>query len=459
MVAVGVDLAGTNGEDVADLTLFQKLLPNILNMFAFGILWVVRFFLMEKLFAKRPQLIEELVGEDFIEAVEGADKLCRRGRRSGRPARRRRPLNPVPVDPELRARAEAARGFMPPDEGLALLRGGAATCPSAARRCSRSAATAASRRSTSAPPPRERDTVLFALDHHRGSEENQPGWEWHEPDLVDPERRDASTRCRAFRRTIHDAGLEASVVALVGDSPTVGRHWQHAARRCCSSTAATAPSPRTATTRCGRPWVEPGGLLAIHDVFPDPADGGRPPYEIYCRALESGAFDEERAVGSLRGAASLLEPEPVEPAVSRAWGRRCSASCSISAGSASWSTNSAGRRAGRPPARRRPARSRRRCRSSARCRGSAPSRGTRCRSSSGRRRRGAAGPSRTAARRVLAVADDEVGEQALAGLGRGDPRTVAHAAHAHALDDERRRGGRRAARGRARRASTPVSTG
>ena len=45
---------------------------------------------------------------------------------------------------------------------------------------------------------------------------------------------------------------------------------------------------------------EPGGLLAIHDVFPDPADGGRPPYEIYCRALESGAFADVRATGSLR---------------------------------------------------------------------------------------------------------------------------------------------------------------
>jgi predicted O-methyltransferase YrrM len=48
------------------------------------------------------------------------------------------------------------------------------------------------------------------------------------------------------------------------------------------------------------PHVEPGGLLAIHDVFPDPADGGRPPYEIYCRALDEGAFREARAVGSLR---------------------------------------------------------------------------------------------------------------------------------------------------------------
>jgi putative flippase GtrA len=75
MVAAGAVIAGTNGENVADLTLFQKLLPNLLNMLAFGILWVVRFFLMEKMFTRRPELIEELVGEDFIEAVEGADAV------------------------------------------------------------------------------------------------------------------------------------------------------------------------------------------------------------------------------------------------------------------------------------------------------------------------------------------------------------------------------------------------
>ena len=48
------------------------------------------------------------------------------------------------------------------------------------------------------------------------------------------------------------------------------------------------------------PWVAPGGVLAIHDVFPDPADGGQAPYRVYQRALESGEFTEVRAAGSLR---------------------------------------------------------------------------------------------------------------------------------------------------------------
>jgi hypothetical protein len=149
------------------------------------------------------------------------------------------------MDPERRAKAEAARGFMPPDEGLALYEA-ALLVPARGSPmleigsyCGKSSVYLGS-------AARERDTVLFALDHHRGSEENQPGWEWHEPDLVDPVVGRIDTLPR-FRHTVFDADLEGSVVAVVGDSPTVGRHWR-------TPTAATGPSRRTATTRRG-----PGG--------------------------------------------------------------------------------------------------------------------------------------------------------------------------------------------------------
>jgi hypothetical protein len=46
--------------------------------------------------------------------------------------------------------------------------------------------------------------------------------------------------------------------------------------------------------------VVPGGLLVIHDVFPDPADGGQAPYHIYQKALQSGEFTEVSVTGSLR---------------------------------------------------------------------------------------------------------------------------------------------------------------
>ena len=201
------------------------------------------------------------------------------------------------MDPELQAAAEAARGFMPPDEGLALHEAGRSVPDGGSplleigSYCGKSAVYLGA-------AARERHTVLYALDHHRGSEENQPGWEWHEPDLVDPAVGRMDT-LPTFRRTVHDAGLEGSVVALVGESIPIATNWTTPLSLLFID-GGHGPEPAHADYEHWTPKVEPGGLLVIHDVFPDPADGGRPPYEIYRRALESGDFTEERAVGSLR---------------------------------------------------------------------------------------------------------------------------------------------------------------
>jgi MMP 1-O-methyltransferase len=88
-------------------------------------------------------------------------------------------------------------------------------------------------------------------------------------------------------------------VAVVADSPTLGRHWTTPLGLLfIDGGHGTEPAHRDYETWV--PHVAPGGILAIHDVFPDPADGGRPPYEIYLRAIESRAFTELGATGSLR---------------------------------------------------------------------------------------------------------------------------------------------------------------
>ncbi len=195
--------------------------------------------------------------------------------------------------------AEEARGFMPPEEGAALH---AAAVDATARvpgaplleigsYCGKSAVYLGSAAASVG-------TVLFSVDHHRGSEENQPGWEWHEPDLVDPAVGRIDTLPH-FRRTISDAGLEASVIAVVADSPTLAAHWSTPLALLFIDGGHGA-EPAHRDYELWTPKVAPGGLLAIHDVFPDPADGGRPPYEIYCRAVESGRFAEVSACGSLR---------------------------------------------------------------------------------------------------------------------------------------------------------------
>jgi predicted O-methyltransferase YrrM len=200
------------------------------------------------------------------------------------------------MDDALRAAAEAARGFMPPDEGLALYDAAVGTAIDGpfleiGSYCGKSGIYLGA-------AARARDTVLFSVDHHRGSEENQPGWEYHEPDLVDPAVGVIDT-LPFFRRTIHDAGLEGTVIAVVADSPTVAAHWS-TPLAVLFIDGGHGAEPAHRDYELWTPHVAPGGTLLIHDVFPDPADGGRPPYEIYLRALESGRFQEVSATGSLR---------------------------------------------------------------------------------------------------------------------------------------------------------------
>ena len=140
--------------------------------------------------------------------------------------------------------------------------------------------------------------TVFALDHHRGSEENQAGWEHHDPDVVDAELGLMDT-LPFFRRTIARAGLEAEVVAVVGRSEVVAPHWRTPLGLLFID-GGHGEEPAHADYDGWARWVAPGGLLMIHDVFPEPADGGRPPYEVYRRALASGAFTEVGAVGSMR---------------------------------------------------------------------------------------------------------------------------------------------------------------
>ena len=141
----------------------------------------------------------------------------------------------------------------------------------------------------------EAGALLFSVDHHRGSEENQAGWEHHDATLVDRDSGRMDTLPLA-RHAVEQAGLEASVVLVVGPSVAVAQAWG-APLSFLFIDGGHGHDVAWADYRAWTPKVAPGGRLAIHDVFPDPADGGRPPYEIYCAAVESGRFTEEPALG------------------------------------------------------------------------------------------------------------------------------------------------------------------
>lgn len=196
----------------------------------------------------------------------------------------------------LFAFADAIRGFMPPDEGRALHNHASTVAVEGpflevGSYCGKSTVYLGAAAC-------QRGRLLFAVDHHRGSEENQPGWEWHEPDLVDPASGLIDT-LPEFRRTIRDSGLDGTVVAVVGDSPSVAAAWGTPLALLFID-GGHGVEPAHADYQGWVPHLAEGGTLLIHDVFPDPADGGRPPFEIYQRAVASGAFEELDAVGSLR---------------------------------------------------------------------------------------------------------------------------------------------------------------
>ena len=207
-------------------------------------------------------------------------------------------MESVPTD--VRNRALATNGFMPADEGDALYM----AALQAAQRlpqlpmmevgsyCGRSTVWLGN-------VARRTNVTLFAVDHHFGSEENQPGWEWHDSSLVDP-RTGRMDTLPFFRQTIIDAQLSDVVVTMVGNSATIARYWSTSLSFLFID-GGHGVEPATLDYEGWTPHVAVDGTLAIHDVFPDPKDGGRPPYEnIYLPALRSGLFKEESATGSLR---------------------------------------------------------------------------------------------------------------------------------------------------------------
>ena len=141
------------------------------------------------------------------------------------------------------------------------------------------------------------DSVLFAVDHHRGSEEHQPGEEYHDPELYD-DGAQLMDSFRTFRRNIRAAELEEWVVPVVAPSAIAARRWNTPLGLVFIDGGHSLEAAMT-DYRSWTRHIVPGGYLAIHDIFPDPADGGQAPYDIYKLALASGQFELVEMVDTL----------------------------------------------------------------------------------------------------------------------------------------------------------------
>ena len=200
------------------------------------------------------------------------------------------------ISPDLARAAELARGFMPAPEGLALFDAAAAYCGRGpvleiGSYCGKSTIYLAAAASAAGQ-------LVVTVDHHRGSEEHQPGWEYHDAELVDPATGRLDTLPH-FRSTLAATGLEEHVIAIVGRSADVAGLWRAPLGMLFIDGGHTDAAAQW-DYEGWAPWVAFGGALAIHDVFPDPADGGQAPFRVYQRAVASGAFTEVRRQGSLR---------------------------------------------------------------------------------------------------------------------------------------------------------------
>ncbi|MEZ0052689.1 putative O-methyltransferase YrrM [Mycobacterium sp. MAA66] len=192
--------------------------------------------------------------------------------------------------------AETVTGFMPADEGRALydvavryLGDGAGV--EIGTYCGKSTVLLGA-------AARQTGGVLYTVDHHHGSEEHQVGWEYHDSSMVDPVTGLFDT-LPTLRHTLDAAGLDENVVAVVGRSTVVARSWRTPLRFLFIDGGHTEEAAQRDFDGWAR-WVEVGGALVIHDVFPNPEDGGQAPFHIYQRALATGDFTEVATHGSMR---------------------------------------------------------------------------------------------------------------------------------------------------------------
>ena len=144
---------------------------------------------------------------------------------------------------------------------------------------------------------RRNNATVFALDHHRGSEEHQRGEYFHDPDLYDSGEGVMDT-FREFRRNIRNAGLDDTVVPIVAGSEAASRQW-HTPLSMVFIDGGHSLDAALTDYRCWTAHLMRDGILAIHDLFEDAFEGGQAPWAIYRMAVASGLFEDIGRVNSL----------------------------------------------------------------------------------------------------------------------------------------------------------------
>jgi len=203
---------------------------------------------------------------------------------------------PLPMPPlDLPLALDAVRGFLASEEAEALYRAALAGSRLApvleiGSYCGKSTLVLAA-------ACRITGSLVYAVDHHRGSEEHQPGELFHDPELVDALTGQFDSFA-AFRHNLELAGLTPWVAPIVQRAECLAPHW----RTPLGMLFIDGGHSLDAALADYRGWAGhllAGGTLAIHDVHENVASGGQAPHAICQLALQSGLFVLEQRVATL----------------------------------------------------------------------------------------------------------------------------------------------------------------
>jgi MMP 1-O-methyltransferase len=203
----------------------------------------------------------------------------------------------MPVREQARRVAEEAKGFLAVAEGMRLyelsLEGSAwAPCLEIGSYCGKSTVYLGEGcRETGRHP-------LFTVDHHRGSEEQQPGQAYFDPALYSAELGGTNT-LPWLLRNLRRAGLEDWVIPIISESTRLGRFWSPGGLGLLFIDGGHSEEDVLGDYRTWAHQVIRGGYLCVHDVFPDPRDGGQAPYHLVLHARSTGAWEYLGAEESL----------------------------------------------------------------------------------------------------------------------------------------------------------------
>jgi predicted O-methyltransferase YrrM len=144
---------------------------------------------------------------------------------------------------------------------------------------------------------KEQKAILYSVDHHHGSEEQQPGEQYFDPELFNTFLYRVDTFGH-FRQTLQKAGLEEAVVPMVASSAAVADGWGTPLSLVFIDGGHAYDTVLT-DYECWHSHLLPNGYLVFHDIYPNPNDGGQAPLKVYHQALASGRFKALAMTGSL----------------------------------------------------------------------------------------------------------------------------------------------------------------